>query len=128
MSDTVKKILQCCCLTSTAYNAAMCIDSWHSIEACGLAYLYCDACWWTLFSPICIDLKIGECGKAMDNCLKGVKYCLFGCALNCVGCIDGCYNCVMVIKTICDSGIKGYADITKNTQFLHDKIKSALGL
>ena len=128
MAETCKKILQCCCLTSTAFNTAMCIDSWHSMEACGLAYLYCDGCWWTLCSPICIDLKIGECGKAIDNFLKGVKYCLFGCALNCVGCIDGCYNCIQVIKTICDGGIKGYADITKNTQFLHDKIKSALGL
>ena len=128
MAETLKKVLQCCCLTSTAYNAAMCIDVWHSCEACGLAYLYCDGCWWSLCSPICIDCKLGDAGKAMENCCKGVKYCLFACLLNLVGCVDGCYNCIMVIKTICDSGIKGYADITKNTQFLHDKIKGALGL
>jgi len=71
---------------------------------------------------------MGDSGKAMDNCLKGIKYCLFACVLNCVSCIDGCYNCVQVIKTICESGIKGYADITKNTQFLHDKVKGGLGL
>jgi hypothetical protein len=128
MAEMGKKVLQCLCLTGTAYNTAMCIDSWHSCEACGLAYLYCDACYWTLCSPICIDCKLGDFGKACDNCMKSLKYCLFACALNIAGCVDGCYNCVMVIKTICDAGIKGYADITKNTQWLHNKIKDALGL
>lgn len=128
MADICKKVLQCLCLTGTAYNVGMCIDCWHGTEACGLAYLYCDACYWTLCSPICIDLKIGDTGKACENCSKGLKYCLFSCALNMVGCVDGCYNCIMVIKTICDTGIKGYADMTKNTQFLHDKVKNCLGL
>lgn len=128
MAEVCKKILQCLCLTGTAYNVAFCIDCWHAYEACGLAYLYCDACWWTLCSPICIDLKLGEAGKALENCSKGLKYCLFSCALECAGCIDGCYNCIQVIKIICDGGIKGYADMTKNTQFIHDKVKNCLGL
>lgn len=126
--STCAKVLQCLCLTGTAFNAACCIDQWHGCEACGLAYLYCDACWWTLCSPICINLTLGDTGKACDNCAKGGKYCLFACALDAVGCVDGCYNCIKVIGIICESGIKGYADILKNTQWLHNKVKDCLGL
>jgi hypothetical protein len=64
----------------------------------------------------------------MENCTKGIKYCIFSCALSCVGCIDGCYNCFSVIKVTCGEGVKGYQDITKNTQFVANKVKSALGL
>ena len=64
------KVLQCLCLTGTAFNTACCIDEWHACEACGLAYLYCDACYWTLCSPICIECKLGDTGKACENCSK----------------------------------------------------------
>ena len=122
------KVLQCLCLTGTAYNAAYCIDYWHACEACGLAYLYCDACCWTLCAPVCIECKLGDAGAACSNCSKGLRYCLFSCALDFVSCADGCINCVKVIGIICDTGIKGYSDITKNTKFCHDKIKDCLGL
>lgn len=107
---------------------ACCIDQWHSVEACGLAYLYCDGCYWSLCAPICINCKLGETSKAMENCLKGIKYCVFSCLLSCVGCVDGCYNCFQVIKQACGEGINGYADLTKNTQFVANKVKTALGL
>ncbi len=128
MSDFVKKCCQCYCFSGTAYNVAFCIDYWHSIQACGLAYLYCDACWWTLFAPLCIDCKLGESNKALENCSKGCKYCAFSCALSCVACVDGCYNCIKVIQIACGEGVKGYTDMTKNTQFAGNKVKQALGL
>ena len=46
--------------------------------------------------------------------MTGCKYCIFGCALYCVGCCDGIYNCIKVAQVTCDTGIKGYADLTKN--------------
>ena len=122
------KVLQCLCLTGTAYNTAYCIDTWHACEACGLAYLYCDACCWTMCSPICIECKCGDMSAACSNCSKGLRYCLFSCALDMVACADGCINCVKVIGIICDTGIKGHADLRKNTRFCHDKVKDCLGL
>jgi hypothetical protein len=46
-----------------------------------------------------------------------------------VGCIDGCYNCFQIIKLSCsEGGVKGYADLTKHTEFLANKVKESLGL
>jgi hypothetical protein len=127
--DFLKKCCQCYWCGYAACNTAMCIDQWHSIEACGLAYLYCDACCWTLCAPLCIDCKLGETGKACENCTRGIKYCAFSCALSCVGCCDGLYNCFQVIKVACgEGGVKGFADLTKNTEFIANKVKEALGL
>jgi hypothetical protein len=123
MAEMLKKICQCWCFSSSAYNVAFCIDYWHSVEACGLAYLYCDACYWSLCAPLCIDCKLGETAQASENCCKGLKYCLFSCALSCVGCVDGCYNCIQIIKLACGEGVKGYADLTKNTEFIANKLK-----
>jgi len=33
-----------------------------------------------------------------------------------------------VIKTACGEGVKGYADLTKNCEFVGNKVKEALGL
>ena len=126
--DFLKKCCQCYCFSQTAYNTAYCVDYWHAVEACGLANLYCEACCWTLCAPLCIDCKCGDTGKACENCSKCFKYCLFSCALNCVGCCDGCYNCIQIIKLACSEGVKGYADLTKNTEWLAVKVKDALGL
>lgn len=128
MSDFLKKCCQCYFCSGVAYNSACCIDYWHGVEACGLAYLFCDGCCWTLCAPLCIDCKLGESGKAMENCMKGLKYCIFSCVLECAGCCDGCYNCVKVIQLACGEGIKCYADITKNTEFVANKVKEGLGL
>jgi hypothetical protein len=64
----------------------------------------------------------------MDGCTKCVKYCIFGCLLFCCGCCDGLYNCFQIAQLACSSGIKGYADLTKNTEFIATMIKEALGL
>lgn len=63
--EAIKKCCNCCCCSEKAYNVACCIDVWHAYEACGLAYLFCDACCWTLCAPICIDCKLGLSGKAI---------------------------------------------------------------
>lgn len=60
--------------------------------------------------------------------MKGLKYCIFSCVLECTGCCDGCYNCVKVIQLACGDGIKSYSDITKNTEFVANKVKEGLGL
>lgn len=123
MSEGLKKCCQCYFCSYKACSVACCVDCWHAMEACGLAYLYCDACCWTLCSPICIDCKCGETDKSMDNFVKGLKYCVFACALECVGVCDGCYNCFQVAKLACGDGIKGYADLTKNVEFIGNKVK-----
>ena len=122
------KVLQCLCFPCDAYSRAYCIDVWHAYEACGLACLHCEACHWALCAPICIDLKCGDTGKAMEHCSKCLRYCAFACALDFVGCIDGCYNCVKLIGTICGDGVKGHKDLMQNTQFLHNKVKECLNL
>lgn len=46
-----------------------------------------------------------------------------------MGCVDGIYNCVQVIKLACgEGGVKGFADLTKNTEFIANKVKESLGL
>ena len=122
------KVLQCLCCPTHACGRACCIDQWHGMEACGLSYVYCDACCWALCAPICLDLKLGDAGKAGENCIKSLKYCLFACALDFVAPVDGIYNCVKVIGTICGSGLKGNKDIMENTQWLNKMIKDALKL
>lgn len=99
--DFLKKCCNCYMCSYKAYGVALCIDTWHSCEACGLAYLFCDACCWTLCAPLCIDCKMGDVGKAMESCSKAIKYCIFACALNCAGCCDGCYNCFKIISQVC---------------------------
>ena len=128
MGDFLKKCCQCYWFSTCACNVASCIDQWHSIEACGLSSLYCNACCWTLFAPLCIDCKLGESGPAMDNCTKGIKYCLFSCALCIAACVDGCYNCIKVVQLACGEGVKTYADLTKNAEFFGNKVKQSLGL
>ena len=64
----------------------------------------------------------------MNNCITGCKYCIFGCALECISPCDGCYNCFMIAQLTCGDGLKTFADITKNTEFLAGKVKEALGL
>lgn len=71
---------------------------------------------------------MGDFGKAMEGLAKCAKYCIFGCALYIVGCCDGCYNCFKVAQLACDTGVKGYADLTKNAEFIANMIKEALGL
>ena len=128
MADFLKKCCQCYWFSGCACNVASCIDQWHSIEACGLSQLYCSACCWTLCAPICIDCKCGESGPAMDNCVKGLKYCLFSCALCIAACVDGCYNCIKVIQIACGDGVKSYADLLKNVEFMEQKVREGLGL
>lgn len=122
------KVLQCLCIPCDAFSRACCIDCWHGYEACGLSYLYCGACYWSLCAPICIEMKCGDSGKAMEHCSKSLRYCAFSCVLECVACCDGLYNCVKVIGTICGSGFKGNKDLMENTQFLHNKVKECLNL
>ena len=33
-----------------------------------------------------------------------------------------------VAQLACDTGVKGYADLTKNSEFIANKVKEALGL
>lgn len=99
--EFIKKCCQCMCCSYVACGQARFIDMWHGVEACGKGNLYCSACCWTLCAPLFIDCKMGDFGKAMDNCVMGIKYCLFGCALQCVGICDGCYNCLMIMSLAC---------------------------
>ena len=124
----VQKVCQCICCSYKACGVAQCIDIWHACEAYQLAYLFCDSCCWSWCAPLFIECKMGDFGKAMEGCAKCFKYCIFGCALYIIGCCDGIYNCVQVAKLACDTGVKGYADLTKNTEFIANKIKEALGL
>lgn len=111
----LQKVCQCICCSYKACGVAQCIDIWHACEAFQLAYLFCDSCCWSLCAPLFIECKMGETGQAMEGCAKCFKYCLFGCALYIVGCCDGIYNCIEVAKLTCSTGVKGYADLTKNT-------------
>ena len=123
--DFLKKCCNCYCCSYQACGVACCIDTWHSMEACGLAYLFCSACCWTLCAPLCIDCKLGDGGKAMENFSRGIKYCVFACALNCAGCCDGLYNCIQIISQVCgeDKLVTSYAELTKNTEFIGNKVK-----
>lgn len=71
---------------------------------------------------------MGETDKAMEGCLKCFKQCAFGCGLYCLGCRDGIYNCIKIAQLSCSTGIKSYADLTKNTQYFANMLKEALGL
>lgn len=124
----LQKVCQCLCCSYKACGVAQCIDIWHGFEAFQLAYIFCDSCCWSWCAPLFIDCQMGDFGKAMEGCTKCFKYCLFGCALYVVGCCDGIYNCVEVAKLACSTGVKGYADLTKNTEFIANKIKESLGL
>jgi hypothetical protein len=124
--ECLKKFFQCYCFSGPAYYTAVCVDEWHSIEACGLSYIYCVSCLWSFCAPICIECKLGDISKSMTNCVKGIKFVIFSCALTFVSCFDGCYNCFKVIEQACSEGIKGYGDLTKNTQFFANKVKAAL--
>ena len=115
----MQKVLQCLCLPCWGCYEAECIDQWHGCEACGLCYLYCDACAWTLCAPICIECKCGDCGKAGDNCLKSLKYCAFACALDCVAWIDGLYNCGNLVCKTCKDGVTGHKDLLENSRWLN---------
>jgi hypothetical protein len=42
--------------------------------------------------------------------------------------VDGCYNCVKVIQQACGEGVKSYSDLTKNAEFMGNKVKESLGL
>ncbi len=123
--DFCKKCCNWYYMSQTACGVAQCIDNWHAIEACGLAYLFCSACCWTLCAPICIDCALGDGGKAMENLVKGIKYCVFACALDCVGCCDGIYNCFQITSQVWSDNklVTSYADLTKHTEFFGNKVK-----
>jgi len=128
--DFCKKCCNWYCCAQQACGVAQCIDGWHAIEACGLSYLFCQACCWTLCAPLCIDCTLGDGGKAMENCTKGIKYCIFACALDCVAGFDGCYNCWMITNQVCFENklVTTFADLTKNAEFFGNKVKEALGI
>ena len=97
----INKLCVCLCCHECACCVAQCIDMWAACEACGLAYLSCGNCCWTVFAPLCHNCNLGSCGEALPHCSKGIKYCLYACVLDCVAPIDGCYACVKYIIDIC---------------------------
>jgi hypothetical protein len=128
MSSIINKIAVCCCCSECACCVGQCYDMWHGYEACGLAYLNCGACCWTVCAPICHTCSIGDISAGMNQCVKGIKHWLFACALYCVGPYDGCLNCVFYVKDIFTTGVTGFKDITKNSNFISAKIRQALAI
>lgn len=104
---------------------AECYDAWASTEACGLAYLNCMGCCWTICAPVCHSFKLGDTGKGMEMCVKGLKYCVYSCLTQCIAPVDGCINCVLYQKKNFQSGVSGVSDITENCKFISNKIKDA---
>ena len=114
----INKVLICCCCSEVSCCVAQCIDMWAAYEACGLAYINCGSCCWTVCAPICHTCSIGDFGAGISNCVKGVKHCLFSCLLCCVAPCDGCANCIFYNMDNCKSGVTGFKDMLKNTKFL----------
>jgi hypothetical protein len=123
--NTVNKIFTCLCCSSVACEAACCIDEWHSIEACGFAYIECGNCCWTICAPICHTCSLGDVKSGMNHCVAGIKYCLYSWALSACAPIDGIYNCVTYIGAVCGGGVTGCGDILKNVDFIGKKIRTA---
>lgn len=50
--------------------------------------------------------------------------------MECAGCCDGIYNCIQISKQVCGEGklVTTYADLTRNSEFIGNKVKEALGL
>lgn len=124
----INKVAMCLCCTYPACQVAQFIDIWASCEAYGLSCLECGHCCWTVCSPICHKCTVGQMSEGLPHCTKGIKFCLYGCALECVSPFDGCYNCIMYIMDICGSGVSGFGDILKHTQWLNQKVKAAFEL
>lgn len=123
----INKICTCICCCECACCVGECIDQWHSIEACGFAYLECGNCCWTVFAPICHSCSLGDCGAGMAHCVSGLKYCLYSCALSFCSPIDGLINCVLYSKDIFTDGLNGSSGMLKNTQFVSSKIRDGFG-
>ena len=51
--STLNKICICLFCSECACCMAACYDEWAATEACGLGYLNCGACAWTVFAPLC---------------------------------------------------------------------------
>lgn len=124
----LNKVCTCLCCHECACGVGECYDTWTACESCGLAYLQCGACCWTICAPVCHSCTMGDVGKGMTHCLTGLKYCAFACLLNIVAPCDGCINCVLYSKDVCTTGVTGFADVMKNTMFLGGKVKDMLGL
>jgi hypothetical protein len=71
---------------------------------------------------------MGSTSEACDGVSKSFRYCAFGCFLACVGFFDGLYNCIQVAQLSCATGVRGYADLTKNSEFIANKMKGGFGL
>ncbi len=124
--NILNKICTCLCCYQCACSSAMCIDQWHSYEACGVAYIECGNCCWTICAPICHSCSIGDTGAGFGHCITGIKYCLLSCGLCCCAPIDGIINCVQYIVAVCSDNVTGYKDILKNTKFVANKIRGGL--
>jgi hypothetical protein len=124
----LNKFCTCWWCHNCACCVAQCIDQWGACEACGLAYLSCGACCWTLLAPICHKCECGDGSAAGGHCMKCLKFCLYACCLDMCAPIDGCYNCIMYIKEICSNGVTGFGDILKNTKWINSMIREKFGL
>ena len=90
---------------------ASCYDEWSAAEACGLGYLNCAGCAWTVFAPVCHQCTLGDCGKGTEQLAKGAKFCLYGFLLSIISPIDGFINCILYQKKNFQSGVSGSSDM-----------------
>lgn len=128
--ECLKKFGQCCCLSQGACNCSCFVDCWWSVESQALAGMYCCSCCWTVCSPICIECKMGDCGKGWEDCLKGLKLCLFSCLASCVAPCDGLYTCYKTIMgAFAEGGIKEFKTSVRPTfTLLSEKIREKMEL
>ena len=124
----LNKICTCWWCHQCACCVGECIDMWASCEACGLSYLSCGACCWTLFAPICHKCECGDGGAAGQHCLKCLKFYLYALVLYFCAPIDGIINCVLYIKEVCTNGVTGFGDVLKNTKVINEKVRDCFKL
>ncbi len=126
--NIIKKALVCLCCSHTACATAQCYNLWTSYEACGLASLNQQACIWTLCAPICHQFKLGDTKEATHRCTQCIKFCIYGGVLGCVSPCDAIYNCIFYNVDNCKTGVSGFKDVMKHTQWLGKKVEASLGL
>lgn len=69
---------------------------------------------------------MGSPSEALGHCVNCLKYCCYGCALYWCAPIDGCINCLLYVKDIFTEGVRGHANVVKNTEFVGARIRNAL--
>ena len=109
--SVLNKIAICLFCSECACWMSICYDEWAAVEACGLAYLNCGGCAWTVFAPICHKCQFGDCDRGKDYFIKGAKFFIYSLALNFVSWIDGIINCVLYQLKNFKRGVSGSSDM-----------------